>query len=89
MIVAQSGFKEGYIVNNRQERIDCLIRNFSNKESAKNYEYRLKGSKEIEEITLSKIEEFGIDNELKWIRAIIVVDVSRNNIQRLQDIMPD
>lgn len=86
---AQSGFKEGYIVNNRQERTDCLIRNIGNEESANNYEYRLKESKEIEKITLSKIEEFGIDNELKCIRAIIIIDVSRNNIQSLQDTIPD
>ncbi len=82
---AQIEFKDGYIVNNRHERIDCLIRNVGNEESAMNYEYRLEDSKTIEKIELSKIEEFGIDNELKCIRAFISIDASPNRISSIKD----
>lgn len=88
MSVAQTKFKEGYIVSNSHERIDCLIRNLGNEESTSNYEYRLKGSKKVDKITLSKIEEFGIDNELKCVRALILLDVSRDRIPNIKDTVP-
>ncbi|MBK5195741.1 MAG: hypothetical protein JJE08_06885, partial [Proteiniphilum sp.] len=82
---AQLKFKEGYIVNNRHERTDCLIRNIGNEESTMNFEYRLKDSKDIQKIELSKVEEFGIENELKCIRAIISIDLSRDRITNIKD----
>jgi len=82
---AQLKFKEGYIVNNRHERTDCLIRNIGNEESTMNFEYRLKDSREIQKIELSKVEEFGIEKELKCIRAIISIDVSRDRITNMKD----
>ena len=89
MSVAQTKFKEGYIVSNSHERIDCMIRNLGNEESASSYEYRLKGSKKVDDITLSKIEEFGIDNELKCIRALILLDTSRDRISNIKDTVPN
>ena len=83
--VAQSDFKEGYIVNNRYEKINCLIRNTGNEESTNNFEYKLKESELIEKIELSKIEEFGINNKLKCVRALIAIDVSKNYINSIQD----
>lgn len=82
--VAQSDFKEGYIVNNRHERTNCLIRNTGNEESTNDFEYKL-GNEPIEKISLSKIEEFGIDGELKCVRALIFVDVSKNYINSIKD----
>lgn len=72
-------------MNNRHERTDCLIRNIGNEESTMNYEYRLKDSKDIQKIELSKVEEFGIENELKCLRAIISIDVSRDRITNMRD----
>lgn len=83
--LAQTGFKQGYIINNRHERIDCLVKNAGNEESAMNYEYRLDNNEPIEKIDLAKIEEFGIDDKLKCIRALITVEVSRNHIKSIQD----
>ncbi|MDD2476796.1 MAG: hypothetical protein PHI32_12910, partial [Dysgonamonadaceae bacterium] len=45
--VAQSDFKEGYIVNNRHERTNCLIKNTGNEESTNDFEYKL-GNEPIE-----------------------------------------
>lgn len=86
MTFAQTEFKKGYIVNNQHERIDCQIRNAGNDESTKNYEFRLKEGGEIQKIALSQIEEFGIDNLLKCIRALIVIDVSPIYIESEKDI---
>lgn len=81
----QISFTSGYIVNNRHERFDCQIRNIGNAESTMNYEYRLPESGKIEKIELSRIEEFGIDNELKCIRAMIAIDISPRRINHLRD----
>ncbi len=82
---AQVKFVEGYIVNNKKEKTYCLIRNIGQEESTAKYQYKLKNDKEILDIELSKIAEFGIDNELKCIRALIAVDVSPDKIKIVSD----
>lgn len=83
---AQQKFREGYIVLNNHQKKVCLIRNSSNAtESLTNYEYRLKDDDKIEKIELAKIEEFGVDNEFKFLRALIKIDVSPNKITHLKD----
>ena len=77
---AQTEFREGYIVSNQDTIIDCFIRNAGHEESTMNYEYKLKESERINKIELSRIKEFGIDNELKCIRAFIAIDISENTI---------
>ncbi len=82
---AQVKFVEGYIVNNKKEKTYCLIRNIGQEESTAKYQYRLKGEQEIHDIELSKIEEFGIDNEIKCIRTLIAVDVAPEYIKMPAD----
>ena len=82
---AQMKFVEGYIVNNNHQKTDCLIRNFGNAESSLKYEYQLKADKKIEKIELSKIEEFGVENEMKFVRELIKIDVAPKRITRLKD----
>ena len=82
---AQMKFVDGYIVTNNHKKTNCLIRNSGNAESLMNYEYKLKDNKQIQKIELVKIEEFGIENELKCIRALIKIDVSPDRINQLKD----
>ena len=78
-------FKEGYLINNKQERTECLIRNVGQEESTSSFQYKLKDDKTIYDIELSKIEEFGVEGEMKCIRALIAVDVSPSRIKSLSD----
>lgn len=82
---AQMKFVEGYIVTNDHQKTVCQIRNGGNAESSMNFEYRLIRDQKIEKIELAKIEEFGIANELKCVRAMIKIDVSPNRITHLKD----
>ncbi|MDD2497916.1 MAG: hypothetical protein PHY90_07295 [Desulfitobacteriaceae bacterium] len=50
-----------------------------------NFEYKLNNSKDVQKIELSKIEEFGIEDELKCIRALISIDMSRDRIKNIKD----
>lgn len=85
---AQEKFKEGYIVNNRHEKIPCLIRNSGDEESTQYFEYRLMGSKTTQRIELSTVEEFGIEGEFKCIRALISIDMSPDRIKSIKDTVP-
>lgn len=82
---AQIKFVDGYIVTNNHKKTACLIRNNGNAESLMNFEYKLKDNKKIEKIELARIEEFGIENELKSVRALIKIDVSPDRITQLKD----
>lgn len=82
---AQMNFVEGYIVTNDHKRTDCLIINSGNAESLMNFKYKLKGDNKIEKIELSKIEEFGVEDEIKCVRALIKIDVSPDRITQLKD----
>jgi len=82
---AQMKFSKGYIVTNKHEKIDCLIRNSRNAESSMNYEYKLNDASDIEKIELAKFEEFGLANETKFIRALVKIDISADRIRHLKD----
>jgi len=85
----QTKFTEGYFIDNNNNIIQCFIRNIGNEESTMNYQYRLKNDKEIKKIELSRVKEFGIDDEMKCIRALISVDVSPSRIPNLKDTVID
>lgn len=84
-VSGQIKFTDGYIIDNHDRRINCEIMNAGNEESATDYHYRLKETKEIKKIELSRIKEFGIHNKLKCIRALITIDVSPSRISSLKD----
>lgn len=81
----QSSFVKGYIVDNANNKTPCWIRNIGAAESAGNYEYRFEEKGDIFPVSLAKVQEFGIDNKLKCIRALIPVDVSDERILRLEE----
>jgi len=82
---SQIKFTEGYIVDNNNQKIDCYIRNIGNEESTMNFQYRLKEDNEVKKIELSKVQEFGIDDEMKCLRALIAIDASPSRISNLKD----
>lgn len=82
---AQKSFVKGYIVDNADNKTDCLIRNMGNAESSMKYVYQLEGDEEITAISLAKIKEFGIDGGLKCIRALIAIDISDEVISRPEE----
>lgn len=82
---SQINFNNGYIITNNHERTDCQIRNIGQEETTSKYQYRLINDKQINNIELSKIEEFGIDNQLKCIRELIYIDMSPEVIRSVKD----
>lgn len=85
LAAGQMEFKEGYIINNKHERTDCLIRNVGQEEATSSFQYKFGNTKEIFDVELAKTAEFGIDGELKCVRALIVMDTSPNTISTVKD----
>lgn len=83
--VAQMQFVDGYIVTNNHKKVHCQVRNRGSSDSSADFEYRLNDGSERKKIELSKVEEFGVENNLKYVRALIKVDVSPDRIAHLKD----
>lgn len=75
----------GYILNNNDEKTECFVRNNGIREASNNYEYRLPGEKEFNEMDLAKIKEFAIYNEVKCVRELIQIDASDDRIKREEE----
>ncbi len=82
---AQGQKINGYIVRNDGERIACHVFNTGNEEATSFYEYILPDSVKSQKMELSRIQEFGIGNELKFVRELIQIDVSGSRIKREED----
>lgn len=84
----QIKFVDGYVVMNNQNKVICQIRNAGQEESGLHFLYRMHEKSDIQKVELSKIKEFGIEGEMKYLRALIAVDVSPERIAWLKDTIP-
>lgn len=75
-LFAQVSFENGYYINNSGETINCMIKNYGWKNNPSEIEYKLteEGSSRI--ASLKNIQEFGISNSYRFIRAKVNMDYS-------------
>ena len=66
---AQFLFDQGYIINNNNERIDCLIKNIDWKDKPKIFEYKLNENDVETNGSTDNIREFGVLDESRFVRA--------------------
>ena len=72
----QMKYEKGYFITNDRERIECLIKNVDWNNNPKEFSYKLNESTDPEKGNLSLVREFGIGNDLKYIRASVRIDRS-------------
>jgi hypothetical protein len=83
-VSAQIVFEEGYIVNNFDEKIKCLIKNVDWNKNPDEFLYKLTNESEVLTGTIENIKEFGISSSAtKHIRATVKIDQSLNEISYL------
>jgi hypothetical protein len=87
---AQIKFEQGYVITDKNERIECLIKNISWKSSPKSIEYRLTENSEIKVLDISEFNEFEIYNESKYKKFEVEIDRDeftdeRNQISKNKD----
>jgi hypothetical protein len=76
-------FEKGYLINNSNEKIECLIKNNDWKNNPETFEYKLSESNEPVIADLKSAKEFGIYSISKYIRSTVKIDKSKENLDEL------
>ncbi|OVE57413.1 tRNA modification GTPase [Chryseobacterium mucoviscidosis] len=81
---AQIKFEKGYFVNNSGQRSEVLIKNLDWKSNPTEFEYKTdESSAETKKESIKNIQEFGVDNEQKYIRKSVMIDLSSDQLQEM------
>ena len=76
-------FEKGYLINNNNEKIECLIKNNDWKNNPETFEYKLSENSEPVIADVKSAKEFGIYSISKYIRSTVKIDKSSENINDL------
>ena len=82
---AQAKFEKGYFLNDKDEKIDCLIKNENWLDSPSEISYKLSAETPAERLQLTSIKEFGILEKLKYQRFRVGIDLSSDQYSRLSN----
>lgn len=74
----QIRYEKGYLINNDNKRIECLIKNGEWKYNPTEFSYKLGKSGNSEKGDITSVKEFGIDNYFKFVGADVKIDRSVN-----------
>lgn len=85
LLQAQTKFEKGYFVDNSGKRSDVLIKNMDWKNNPTEFEFKTDESSAIEKETIANIQEFGVDNEQKYVRKIVQIDTSSDQLNSLSN----
>tara|TARA_B110000093_G_scaffold178365_1_gene216801 strand:+ start:96 stop:1283 length:1188 start_codon:yes stop_codon:yes gene_type:complete len=80
---SQISFEKGYYIDNTNQKTNCLIKNIDWQNNPTEFEYKLSENSESKKATIKSIKEFGIDNISKYVRSIVNIDRSSENINKL------
>ena len=76
-------FEKGYLINNSNEKIECLIKNNDWKNNPETFEYKLAENSEPVIADLKSAKEFGIYSISKYVRSLVKLDKSSENLDDL------
>ena len=76
-------FEKGYFIDNENNRIECLIKNYGWKANPNTIIYKLNENTEEKKAQISTIKEFSIGNSLKYVRENVQIDISSNQVAKL------
>jgi len=82
---AQIKFEKGYFIDNSGERSEVLIKNLDWKNNPKEFEYQTENSSDIKKENIKNIQEFGIDNETKYVRRTVMIDRSSEQLNNMSE----
>ncbi|AUP81398.1 porin family protein [Flavivirga eckloniae] len=82
-IYSQITFEKGYFVNNDGQKTECLIKNIGARTNPTSLDYKLTNEGEEKMLTIKSVKEFGIYDEVKYIRFEGEIDRSSNIINSL------
>lgn len=80
---SQITFENGYFANESGQRINCLIKNNDWKNNPIEFEYQLSADDPIQTADIQNIKEFGINGVSKYVRAIVKIDKSGDDLNNM------
>lgn len=80
---AQITFEKGYLIDNSNQKTNCLIKNIDWQDNPTEFEYKLSENSKSKKANIKSIKEFGIDNISKYVRSIVNIDRSSELIDDL------
>ena len=83
---AQTGFENGYFINNNGQKTDCLIRNKDWKNNPTEFQYKKSVRGNVLLASIETVIEFGINNKTKYVREQVTIDRSSNNLKTLSEV---
>ena len=82
---SQKEFKKGYIITPDFKRIDGIIANYGREHSSNKYVFTKSSKDSIFYLSPDSIREFGIDGGPRFIMADILIEVSDNKVENIND----
>ena len=82
---SQIKFDKGYFIDNSNKKIECFIRNIDWLNNPTKFEYKISENSEQKTNTITDVKEFGIYNSSKYIRALVDMDLSNNELYKLSE----
>lgn len=78
---SQIVFKSGYLINENNQKIECLIETTDSKNTPANLRYKLSNDQAVINAESKNIKEFGIIGQNKFINSVVKTDRSSKNSQ--------
>lgn len=82
---SQINFEKGFYINNDGQEIECLIKNIDGSNNPTEFKIKLNENDNPIIIKLNLIKEITIYNKSKYIKALVNIDISSNNLQKLDN----
>jgi hypothetical protein len=76
-------FEKGYFINTHGDKIECLIKNVDWKNNPARFDYKFSEESEIHAAGIQAIKEFGIENSSKYMRSVVKIDRSSEDLSEL------
>ncbi len=74
--IAQVRFEEGYFINNKGVRVDCLIKNEGWLNNPEYFDYKLDANSQVKRGTMRGVSSFSVSDEYKFVRNTVDIDRS-------------
>ena len=82
---AQLNFEKGYLIDETNDRVECLIKNDDWKNNPKEFKYKMNEEGMVQEASIQNIKEFGVYDKFKFIKTKVDIDRSSDFVNNLSD----
>lgn len=84
-LFSQINYEKGYLINNKNEKSEVLIRNEDWALNPKDFDYKVSSEDKAMIGKISDVKEFGIYNFSKYVRFTGMIDQSSDNLQLIDN----